>query len=345
MGSTHLAYSLASTRTHHSYRATITERSSTEDPRADLLQALQALAADQPHPGLTQHHNPPHHHSKIVFALPGQGSEYPGMGIDLYRYHRTFARTLDEVCAAFDNHLEVPLRDVTFTQPDTASAELLRQTAYAQPALFALGVAMHALFVEAGVSPDYLLGDSIGEVAAAYVAGVLSLPDAAVLVAARALPDSLDFDDTAVRLTFAAPSVPILSNLTGEIATSEQLTSAEYWAGHLREPVRFHDSVVHLLTQGECTFVELSSHPVLAPAITEALAGVSDRPQSAVITTLRGHRPDRDTVTAALAQLHNHGHSPSWRMLYPKAGVIALPTYPFQHRSYWVRAACQGSVF
>jgi acyl transferase domain-containing protein len=75
---------------------------------------------------------------------------------------------------------------------------------------------------------------------------------------------------------------------------------------------------------------------MLAPAITHTLAGVTDRTQSAVITTLRRHRPDLDTVATALAQLHNHGHSPSWRTLYPKAGVIALPTYPFQHRSYWL---------
>ena len=181
---TDLAYSLASTRTHHSYRATITERSSTEDPRDDLLQALQALAADQPHPSLTQHHSPAHHNSKVVFVLPGEGA-HPGMGLDLYRYHRTFAHTLDDVCAALDSHLEVALRDVMFAQPNTASAALLHQTAYAQPALFAMGVAMHVLFVEAGISPDYLLGHSIGELTAAYVAGVLSLPDAAVLVAAR----------------------------------------------------------------------------------------------------------------------------------------------------------------
>ncbi|MGA7052864.1 MAG: type I polyketide synthase [Mycobacterium sp.] len=350
---TDLAYSLASTRTHHSYRATITERSNTEDPRDDLLQALQALAADQTHPGLAQHHSPAHHSSKIVFVLPGEGA-YSGMGQDLYRYHRTFAHTFDEVCAALDDHLEIPLRDVMFAQPDTAPAELLRHAAYAQPALFALGVAMHVLFVEAGVCPDYLLGHSIGELTAAHVAGVLSLPDAAVLVAARgrlvqsmdaARPEFDDFDDTAARLTFAAPTVPIVSNLTGEIATYEQLTSAEYWVRHLREPVRFHDSVVHLLTQAECTFVELSPHPVLAPAITDTLAGVSDRPQSVVITTLRRHRPDRDTVATALAQLHNHGHSPSWRTLYPEAGIIALPTYPFQHRSYWKPApGLQDSV-
>ena len=62
---------------------------------------------------------------------------------------------------------------------------MLHQTAYAQPALFAVGVAMHAVLVEAGITPDYLLGHSIGELTAAYVAGVLSLADAAVLVSAR----------------------------------------------------------------------------------------------------------------------------------------------------------------
>ncbi len=348
---TDLAYSLATTRSHHSYRAAITERSSTEDPRDDLLQALHALATDEHHPGLTQHQNPSHNSGKTVFVFPGHGAQYPGMGQDLYRYYRTFAHTLDEVCAAFDNqdnqdnHPELPLRDVMFAQPDTASAELLHQTAYAQPALFALGAAMHALFVEAGVRPDYLLGHSIGELTAAYVSGVLSLPDAAVLVAARGLTEFDNFEDVAARLTFAAPTVPILSNLTGEIATSEQLTSAEYWARHLCEPIRFNDCVVHLLTQGECTFVELSPDPILAAAITDTLAGVSDRPESAVITTVRRDRPDLDSVAAALAQLHNHGHSPSWRTLYPKAGVVALPTYPFQHRSYWVHLACQDGVF
>jgi acyl transferase domain-containing protein len=420
---TDLAYSLATTRTHHTYRASITEHSSTEDPRDDLLHALQALAAGQPHPRLTQHHNPAYHSSKTVFVLPGQGAQYPGMGLDLYHHHRGFAHNLDEVCAALDHHLEVPLRDVMFAQPDTASAELLQQTAYAEPALFALGAAMHVLFVEAGVSPDYLLGHSIGELTAAYLAGVLSLPDAAVLVAARgrlmqscppgatiavqasehhvlallqdhpgtaiaainsptsvvvsghpdelgrirdhcatrnypvtSLPDSrafhsapmdpalAEFDAIVARLTFVAPAVPMLSNLTGEIATSGQLTSAEYWTRHLREPVRFHDSVVHLLTQGEHTFVELSPHPVLAPAITDTLAGVFDRTQSAVITTLRRDRPDLESVATALAQLHNHGHSPSWRTLYPQAGVIALPTYPFQHRSYWLHPTPTADV-
>ena len=111
---------------------------------------------------------------------------------------------------------------------------------------------------------------------------------------------------------------------------------ADYWYRNLREPVRFHDSVAYLLAQGEHTFVELSPHPVLAPAITDTLAGATERTQSVVIPTLHRDRPDLDAVSTALAKLHNHGHSPSWRALYPHASTIALPTYPFEHRSYWV---------
>ena len=90
--------------------------------------------------------------------------------------------------------------------------------------------------------------------------------------------------------------------------------------------------------------MELSPHPVLAPAIIDTLAGASDRAQSVVITTLHRDRPDLDTVATAIAQLHNHGHSPSWRTLYPDAGVTTLPTYPFQHRSYWVHPTPTADV-
>ena len=182
---TDVAYSLATTRTHHPYRAAVTAYPGTGDPRQDLLDGLHALTADLPHPRLTRHHSAAHPPGKTVFVLPGQGAQYLGMGLELYRHHRSFAHTLDEICEALDAHLDVSLREVMFAQPGTALGELVHQTAYAQPALFAMGAAMHALFVEAGITPDYLLGHSIGELTAAYIAGVLCLPDAAVLVSAR----------------------------------------------------------------------------------------------------------------------------------------------------------------
>ncbi|BBX96735.1 hypothetical protein MLAC_20290 [Mycobacterium lacus] len=112
--------------------------------------------------------------------------------------------------------------------------------------------------------------------------------------------------------------------------------NAHYWYRNLREPVRFHDSITTLLTQGEHLFIELSAHPVLAPALTDTLANTPEHHQSAVITTLHRDHPDLDSITTTLAHLHTHGHSPTWTTLYPGAHNLPLPTYPFQHHPYWL---------
>ena len=137
---TDVAYSLATTRTHHPYRAAITVPADSDDARRDLLETLGALGSDRPHPGVLRHHVAGRG-GKTVFVFPGQGAQYPGMGRQLYQHHPLFAATLDEVCAALDPHLEVPLREVMFAEPHSAYAELVYQTVYAQPALFAWGVA------------------------------------------------------------------------------------------------------------------------------------------------------------------------------------------------------------
>ena len=87
---TDVAYSLATTRTHHPYRAAITAPADTSDPRQDLLDALGALHTGRPHPGLTRHHYLAHQGAKTVFVFPGQGAQYPGMGAQLYHHHRGF---------------------------------------------------------------------------------------------------------------------------------------------------------------------------------------------------------------------------------------------------------------
>ncbi|HEY2429433.1 MAG TPA: acyltransferase domain-containing protein, partial [Acidimicrobiales bacterium] len=164
---------LAAGRAHPPHRAAIT----TPDPAA-LDDALAALAAGHPHPDLVTGQA---HGGKLAITFTGQGTKRAGMGRGLYQALPAFAAALDAACAALDPHLDHPLLEVMFTRED-----LLRQTRYAQPAIFALQTALYHHLTQAHhLTPHYLAGHSIGQLTAAHLAGVWDLPDAARLVAAR----------------------------------------------------------------------------------------------------------------------------------------------------------------
>jgi acyl transferase domain-containing protein/acyl carrier protein len=178
-----LACSLAVTRASWEHRAGLLGRN-----RVELLDQLDALAADRDHPGLLRGVA---RAGGLAFLFSGQGSQRSGMGAESDRAFPVFRQALQAVCAELDPLLGLSLRSLMFS---TADGEKLNRTEFAQPALFALQVAQFWLLSSWGLHPEVLVGHSVGEVAAAHVSGVLSLSDAARLVAARgklmqALPD------------------------------------------------------------------------------------------------------------------------------------------------------------
>ncbi len=315
--------------------------------------------------------------------------------------------------------LERPLRSVMFGE-----AEGLEETGFTQPALFALEVALYRLVEPWGVRPDFVGGHSVGEVAAAHVAGVFSLEDACRLVAARArlmgaLPpggamvaveaseeevrphlsegvalaavngptsvvvSGFEAEVEAVRsrfegegrrtsrlsvshafhsplmepvledfrraievLDFRVPAVPVVSNVTGEMASAQELTAPGYWVRHVRETVRFADGIDALVSEGADTFVELGPGAALA-AMVQHCVDSEAHPDAVAVAALRKGQGEETALITALARLHTAGVEVDWAGFFSGLGArrVALPTYPFQHERFWPRpAALSGDI-
>jgi mycoketide-CoA synthase len=182
---TDVAFTLATARSAFEQRAAALGRD-----REELLEALDALAGGTAAPGALTATAPP---GKLAYLFSGQGSQRAGMGRELHEAYPAYAEAFDEGCEALSAELGEDLAEIVFARGEGAQ-DRLDHTAYAQPALFATEVALHRLLKFLGLEADLLAGHSVGEIAAAHIAGVLSLPDAARLIVARgrlmgALPD------------------------------------------------------------------------------------------------------------------------------------------------------------
>ncbi|MFJ5849344.1 type I polyketide synthase [Streptomyces sp. NPDC092903] len=166
------AYSAATTRAHLEHRGAVVAGG-----REELLAGLATLAAGESGAGVLRGRPAG---GRTAFLFTGQGAQRAGMGLELASSYPVFDAALDAVCRELDPLLGRSLRELLAAEDSTLDA-----TEYTQAALFAIEVALFRLVESFGIRADYLMGHSVGEIAAAHVAGVLSLADACALVAAR----------------------------------------------------------------------------------------------------------------------------------------------------------------
>ncbi|GAA2590703.1 type I polyketide synthase [Streptomyces tubercidicus] len=139
-----------------------------------------------------------------------------------------------------------------------------------------------------------------------------------------------EFRAVAASVSYQEPRIPVVSNVTGTLATPQELTSPDYWVRHVREAVRFADGIRWLEQQGVTRFLEIGPDGTLTAMAQGCLDG-----ERTLIPALRKDRSETHGVIAAAGALHTSGAGLDRSALFPGARRVDLPTYAFQRKRYW----------
>ncbi|RMF24567.1 MAG: acyltransferase domain-containing protein, partial [Cyanobacteria bacterium J083] len=180
-----LCYTANTGRSHFDYRLAVVASSTLE-----LQQKLANISSGEASAGIAQNKVEVKNESnnKIAFLFTGQGSQYRGMGYELYCSQPVFRQALERCEEILSPYLDIPLLEILYPKlsPTKQTGNFINRTLYTQPAIFALEYALAQLWLSWGIEPSVVIGHSVGEYVAACIAGVFSLEEGLKLIASRA---------------------------------------------------------------------------------------------------------------------------------------------------------------
>ncbi|RCX20929.1 thioester reductase-like protein [Anaerobacterium chartisolvens] len=285
--------------------------------------------------------------NKVAFMFTGQGSQYIGVGQELYKTQHTFRETMDTCCRLFNKYLDKSIIDILYFPNDTD--EILEMTEYSQPIIFSVEYSLLKLWESCNVKPSLVVGHSIGKYTAACAAGILSMEDTVKLVASRGklmqvLHDNVchsnlrrliikEFEETASGISCNPPKIPIIADATGKLVSANELSVPEYWTNHILDTVHFHDVLNTIEEQGCEVLLEMGSISTLSGIDGECIKN----DKTVVLPSMSYNRNDLEQMLETTSKLYMAGINIDWKQFskgYERKKVI-LPNYPFQRKRYW----------
>ena len=322
-----MAWTAGVGRSHFAHRAGVVFRNA--ESLRDGLKTL-AEADERPQPVAA---------TKVAFAYTGEGSQWVGMGQALYECEPVVRAVLDRCDAILREERGASLLDVMFGRADSAGA--LDDPAWTQPALYALECALTALWSSVGIRPSAVIGQGLGELAAAQAAGVFGLEKGLRLAVARGAEEDLE------GIEVAPPALTLVSSVTGRVVDSGDVLDAAYWQRQGREPVAFDRCMETLAELGVQVFVEIGPDAVLDSKVTSAWPESTDDSKGPIVlSSLRRGSQESDGFVEAVAGAYEEGLAVSFAGLFAGEARcrISLPSYPFQRRRHWIEARPASSA-